>query len=59
MITNNYKKGKTPMEINLFHEIYMREDMNLNLYQLIDNFIAWLKTNDLYDMYCKYWESKY
>ena len=47
------------MEINLFHEIYMREDMNLNLYQLIDNFIAWLKTNDLYDMYCKYWESKY
>lgn len=59
VITNNYKKGKTSMEINLFHEIYMREDMNLNLYQLIDNFIVWLKTNDLYDMYCKYWESKY
>lgn len=59
LITNNYKKGKTLEDINLYQETYLKEDMTLNLYQEIDNFIAWLKTNDLYNLFCQYWESKY
>lgn len=59
LITNNYKKGKILEDINLYQETYLREDMKVNLYQEIDNFITWLKTNDLYDLFCKYWESKY
>lgn len=59
VITNNYKKGKTLEDINLYQETYLREDMNINLYQEIDHFINWLKVNDLYDLFCKYWESNY
>lgn len=59
VITNNYKKGKMLEDINLYQETYLKEDMNKNLHQEIDHFINWLKTNDLYDMFCKYWESKY
>ena len=28
-------------------------------YKEIDNFMNWLKTNDLYELFCEKWESKY
>lgn len=59
LISNNYKNGKTLEDINLYHEIYLREDMKTDLYKEIDNFMNWLKTNDLYELFCEKWESKY
>jgi len=59
-ITNNYKKGKELDEINIFHELYRRDEIKMNLYDEIDMFINWLKAHDnFYEVYCKYWESKY
>ena len=46
-------------ELNLYHEIYLREDNKVDIRKEIDNFINWLKTNDLYDLFCERWESKY
>ena len=40
-------------------KIYLREDMKTDLYKEIDNFMNWLKTNDLYELFCEKWESKY
>ena len=31
----------------------------MDIKEEIDHFINWLKTNELYDLYCKLWESKY
>jgi len=59
LISNNYKEGKEPEEINLYHEIYKREDMKVKIDEVIDNFITWLKTNDLYNLFCEKWASKY
>lgn len=59
IICNNYKEGKQPQELNLYHETYFREDNKIILSQEIDNFISWLKTNELYDLYCEIWESLY
>lgn len=57
LISNNYKDGKE--DINLYHEIYYREDIKMDLSQEIDNFIEWLKTNNLYNLFCEKWESLY
>lgn len=59
LICNNYKEGKKQEELNLYHEIYLREDNKVDIRKEIDNFINWLKTNDLYDLFCERWESKY
>lgn len=60
LICNNYKEGKIPQELNLYQESYTRVDIkNINIKQEIDNFINWLKTNELYDLYCEKWESKF
>lgn len=60
LISNNYKEDKSLEEINLYKEIYTRNDIEeVNINQEIDNFISWLKTNDLYNLYCEKWESIY
>ena len=59
VITNNYKKGKALGEINLFHEKYLKEEIKVDLYREIDNFINWLKENNLYDLFIEKWVSKY
>lgn len=58
LISNNFKEGKIE-DINLYHEIYAREDVKTSIADTIDSFISWLKTYELYDLYCQYWESKY
>ncbi len=59
LICNNYKKGKKLKDLNLYHEVYYREDIKTDIGQEIDSFVSWLKTNDLYSLFCKRWESKY
>ena len=59
LICNNYKEGKQPEELNLYHEIYLREDNKMDIGQEIDNFITWLKANNLYSLFCEKWESLY
>lgn len=60
LICNNYKEGKNLEEINLYKENYSREDIkNISISQEIDNFINWLKTNELYNLYCEKWESQF
>ena len=59
LISNNYKDGKTLEEINLYHETYLRDNNKMDIKQEIDNFISWLKTNELYELYCEKWESKF
>ena len=59
LICNNYKEDKQPEELNLYHEIYLREDNKIDIKEEIDHFINWLKTNELYDLYCSKWESLY
>lgn len=57
LISNNYKEGKE--DINLYHEIYYKEDVKVDLEQEIDNFVEWLKINNLYNLFCEKWESLY
>ena len=59
LICNNYAEGKTLENLNIYHEVYKREDIKANINQEIDHFIQWLKTNELYDLFCEKWESKY
>ena len=60
LICNNYKKGKSLEELNLYRENYMRDSLEeIKISQEIDNFISWLKANNLYDYYCENWESKF
>lgn len=60
LICNNYKEGKTLEELNLYRENYLRESLKeIDIKQEIDNFISWLKANELYDLYCEKWESKF
>lgn len=60
LICNNYKDGKTIDELNLYRENYMRDSLeDINISNEIDNFINWLKINELYEMYCENWESKF
>ncbi len=59
LICNNYKKGKSLEDINLYHEIYLREDNKIDIVQEIDHFIGWLKANNLYKLYCEKWESAF
>lgn len=58
VICNNYKDGKKMDDLNIYHEVYTRDNL-IDLHQEIDHFINWLKTNELYDLYCEKWESKY
>lgn len=59
VISNNYSVKKEADPIILYHELYTREGTKTDIYVVIDQFINWLKTNDLYDFYCEKWESKY
>lgn len=59
LISNNFRNGKTLEEINLYHEIYYRDELKMNVYDEVDNFIEWLKTNNLYDLYTEKWKSQY
>ena len=59
IISNNYKDGKTLEEINIYNEKFMRNEVEISISETIDSFITWLKTNELYDLYCEKWESKY
>lgn len=59
IICNNYTEGKKLEDLNIYHENYYREDIKEDIKQEIDHFIQWLKTNDLYDLFCEKWESKY
>ncbi len=60
LICNNYKKGKKLEEINVYRENYTRDSLKeIDISHEIDSFISWLKANELYDLYCKNWESKF
>lgn len=59
LICNNYKEGKNLDDLNIYHEVYSREDEQIDIYREIDNFIEWLKTSDLYNLFCEKWESKF
>ena len=59
LVCNNYKEGKTLEELKIIHEVYRKQEVNVDLYQEIDNFINWLGTNKLLDLYQEKWESKY
>lgn len=59
LICNNYKEGKSLEDLNIYHEIYKKEDLKMDIYEEIDHFISWLKTNDLYTLFCEKWESLY
>ncbi len=60
LICNNYKEGKALDELNLYRENYLRDSLkDIDIKQEIDNFISWLKTNELYNLYCEKWESAY
>ncbi len=59
LICDNYKEGKELQELNIYHEVYLKEDIKMNIGEEIDHFINWLKTNKLYDLFCEKWESKY
>lgn len=60
LVCNNYKEGKSLDELNLYHENYTRNSLKeINIAREIDNFISWLDTNKLLDLYHEKWESKY
>lgn len=59
LICNNYKDGKQFQELNLYHEIYSRNDIKIDICEEIDNFVNWLKTNEMYNLFCEKWESHY
>ena len=60
LICNNYKEGKMLQELNLYKESYSRDSVkDIDIKQDIDNFMSWIKTNELYDLYCEKWESKF
>lgn len=60
LICNNYKEDKPLEELNLYRENYLRDSLkDIDIKQEIDNFISWLKVNELYDLYCEKWESKF
>ena len=59
LISNNYKEGKELENINLYHETYFRDEIKMNLADEIDNFIQWLKTNNLLGVYQEKWKSMY
>jgi len=59
LVCNNYKEGKTLEELNIYHEIYRREEVKIDLAQEIDNFIEWLKVNKLLNLFQEKWESQY
>lgn len=59
IISNNYSDDKKLDDLNIYHEIYTREGTKTDIYTVIDQFIIWLKVNDLYGLYCEKWESKY
>lgn len=56
IICNNYKKGKELKDLNLFFEKYRREENKYDLKQEIDNFMNWLETNKLLDLYHEKWK---
>lgn len=59
LICNNYKEGKTLEELNIYKEIYTRKEVKIDIHQEIDNFISWLDTNKLLELYHEKWESQY
>ena len=59
LICNNFNKGKTLDELNIYHEVYRKDETKTDIGREIDNFINWLKTNKLYEIFCEKWVSKY
>lgn len=59
LICNNYSDKKALEELNIYHEIYQREEIKNDIKIEIDDFISWLKENNLYELYCEKWESVY
>ncbi len=59
VICDNYDSKKTMNDLHIYHELYLRQDNKINLSQEINYFINWLKANNLYELYCEKWESKY
>ena len=61
LVCNNFKKDKENEldNLNIYHEIYKRDEMTLEINDEIDAFISWLKTNNLLDLFHEKWESQY
>ena len=48
LICNNYSDKKNLEELNIYHEVYQREDIKNNIKIEIDDFISWLKEKSVY-----------
>jgi len=59
IISNNFKKGMPMEDINLFCESYKRDDIKIDILQEINQFVNWLKINNLFEIFDKNWESKF
>lgn len=59
LVCNNYGEGKKLEELNIYHEVYRRDEIKLDITQEIDNFINWLSVNKLLDLYHEKWKSQY
>lgn len=59
LVCTNYREGKTLEELNIYHEVYRRDEVKVDIAQEIDNFINWLDTNNLLDLYHEKWISQY
>ena len=59
LVCNNYREGKALEELNIYHEVYRRDEIHIDIKQEIDNFISWLEANKLLDLYHEKWISQY
>ena len=59
LVCNNYKDGKILDDLNIYHEVYRRDEIKTDIKQEIDDFINWLKVNKLLDLYHEKWKSKF
>ena len=61
LICNNFKKDKDNNleDLNIYHEVYLREENKVDISDEIDKFVSWLKTNNLYQIFQDKWESIY
>lgn len=59
VICNNFKDDKALENLNIYHEVYTRNEVKVDLKNEIRDFINWLKANNLYELFCNKWESLY
>jgi hypothetical protein len=56
LVTDHFKDEEVG---EIYREEYTREDIHESLEQIINDFINWLKINNLYELYQEKWQCKY